>query len=31
MEVRNDILLSCYCCCLLIWEEGSGYCAVLAY
>ncbi|KAI9403475.1 hypothetical protein POPTR_001G427901v4 [Populus trichocarpa] len=31
MEVGKDILLSCYCCCLLLQEEGSGYCAVLAY
>jgi len=31
MGVGEDILLSCYCCCLPLWKEGSGYCAALAY
>ncbi|KAJ6913623.1 hypothetical protein NC651_015991 [Populus alba x Populus x berolinensis] len=31
MEVGEDILLSWYCYCLPLWEEGSNYCVVLVY
>ncbi|KAJ6945184.1 hypothetical protein NC651_000276 [Populus alba x Populus x berolinensis] len=28
---KKNILMSCYCCCLLLWEERSCYCAALSY